>query len=151
MFDMQSYTNIFKPQIMCFVFCVFLCNVRVLKVGKRKKNHFFWKNHRKNLADWKKGSNFALELRNTVFLVQEMHMKLGYGVMVTLQILVLPFLVRVRIPQQRPNLKPRFGLFCFHAATHMALPCHTGRTIQTSHSFCQHKKTYLLWNRYTTS
>ena len=26
--------------------------------------------------------------------------KLGYGVMVTLQILVLPFLVRVRVPQQ---------------------------------------------------
>ena len=29
---------------------------------------------------------------------------LGYGVMVTLQILVLPFLVRVRVAQQR-NLK----------------------------------------------
>ena len=27
-------------------------------------------------------------------------MRLGYGVMVTLQILVLPFLVRVRVPQQ---------------------------------------------------
>ena len=27
-------------------------------------------------------------------------MELGYGVMVTLQILVLPFLVRVRVPQQ---------------------------------------------------
>ena len=26
---------------------------------------------------------------------------LGYGVMVTLQILVLPFLVRVRVPQQK--------------------------------------------------
>ena len=29
------------------------------------------------------------------------HKTLGYGVMVTLQILVLPFLVRVRIPQQK--------------------------------------------------
>ena len=29
---------------------------------------------------------------------------LGYGVMVTLQILVLPFLVRVRVPQQRESL-----------------------------------------------
>ena len=28
-------------------------------------------------------------------------LSLGYGVMVTLQILVLPFLVRVRVPQQR--------------------------------------------------
>ena len=27
-------------------------------------------------------------------------LSLGYGVMVTLQILVLPFLVRVRVPQQ---------------------------------------------------
>ena len=27
--------------------------------------------------------------------------ELGYGVMVTLQILVLPFLVRVRVPQQK--------------------------------------------------
>ena len=31
-----------------------------------------------------------------------MHKELGYGVMVTLQILVLPFLVRVRVPQQNP-------------------------------------------------
>ena len=29
---------------------------------------------------------------------------LGYGVMVTLQILVLPFLVRVRVPQQNESL-----------------------------------------------
>ena len=28
---------------------------------------------------------------------------LGYGVMVTLQILVLPFLVRVRVPQQKKS------------------------------------------------
>ena len=33
--------------------------------------------------------------------------RLGYGVMVTLQILVLPFLVRVRVAQQRKKKKPR--------------------------------------------
>ena len=31
-------------------------------------------------------------------------LSLGYGVMVTLQILVLPFLVRVRVPQQEKSL-----------------------------------------------
>ena len=31
---------------------------------------------------------------------------LGYGVMVTLQILVLPFLVRVRVPQPREKENP---------------------------------------------
>ena len=35
--------------------------------------------------------------------VSECSMELGYGVMVTLQILVLPFLVRVRVPQQRAS------------------------------------------------
>ena len=34
-------------------------------------------------------------------------MELGYGVMVTLQILVLPFLVRVRVPQLREKEKSR--------------------------------------------
>ena len=40
--------------------------------------------------------------------------KLGYGVMVTLQILVLPFLVRVRVPQQckRGEVIP-FGVSLF--------------------------------------
>ena len=40
--------------------------------------------------------------------------KLGYGVMVTLQILVLPFLVRVRLPQQckRGEVIP-FGVSLF--------------------------------------
>ena len=36
------------------------------------------------------------------------HKILGYGVMVTLQILVLPFLVRVRIPQQKGFLRETF-------------------------------------------
>ena len=39
------------------------------------------------------------------------HKTLGYGVMVTLQILVLPFLVRVRIPQQKGFLRETFFHF----------------------------------------
>ena len=40
--------------------------------------------------------------RNNEFLSNKI---LGYGVMVTLQILVLPFLVRVRVPQQKKIAK----------------------------------------------
>ena len=36
---------------------------------------------------------------------------MGYGVMVTLQILVLSFLVRVRVSQQRDILTPRVSFF----------------------------------------
>ena len=40
--------------------------------------------------------------------------RLGYGVMVTLQILVLPFLVRVRVAQQREGKVLLFFIFvCF--------------------------------------
>ena len=38
---------------------------------------------------------------------------LGYGVMVTLQILVLPFLVRVRVPQLKESLSSMLSVFCF--------------------------------------
>ena len=37
----------------------------------------------------------------TAFRKEKPSRRLGYGVMVTLQILVLPFLVRVRVPQQK--------------------------------------------------
>ena len=37
--------------------------------------------------------------------------KLGYGVMVTLQILVLPFLVRIRVPQQDESNHIRGWIF----------------------------------------
>ena len=38
---------------------------------------------------------------------------LGYGVMVTLQILVLPFLVRVRVAQQKEQVHIELALFVF--------------------------------------
>ena len=37
--------------------------------------------------------------------------ELGYGVMVTLQILVLPFLVRVRVPQPKVDVQKRIHFF----------------------------------------
>lgn len=54
----------------------------------------------KNFAVSNKCSNFALAKKITVILDCISCIKsLGYGVMVTLQILVLPFLVRVRVSQ----------------------------------------------------
>ena len=43
--------------------------------------------------------------------------KLGYGVMVTLQILVLPFLVRVRVPQLKKSLSRNnhLAFFCIYS------------------------------------
>ena len=41
--------------------------------------------------------------------------RLGYGVMVTLQILVLPFLVRVRVAQQKRESYIGFSFFIFVA------------------------------------
>ena len=38
---------------------------------------------------------------------------MGYGVMVTLQILVLSFLVRVRVSQQRAFFTSKNAFFCF--------------------------------------
>ena len=49
------------------------------------------------LGNSKKSSTFATAFGKDAF-------RLGYGVMVTLQILVLSFLVRVRVPQHRKSL-----------------------------------------------
>ncbi len=51
------------------------------------------------LQDTEKVCTFALANRKQEFFLL-CYQKLGYGVMVTLQILVLPFLVRVRVSQQ---------------------------------------------------
>ena len=64
------------------------------KTSKMKIYLFFF---RKNFGSSKKSSTFATAFGKDAF-------RLGYGVMVTLQILVLPFLVRVRVPQQRESL-----------------------------------------------
>ena len=55
---------------------------------------FFYKKVPKNFASSRKSRTFAPFLKLVCAF-------LGYGVMVTLQILVLPFLVRVRVPQPK--------------------------------------------------
>ena len=57
---------------------------------------FFYKKVPKNFASSRKSCTFAAHFEISVFFDSN---SLGYGVMVTLQILVLPFLVRVRVPQ----------------------------------------------------
>ncbi len=53
----------------------------------------------KYLEVTRKSYTFAVEIKSMIVLIS-----LGYGVMVTLQILVLPFLVRVRVSQQKMGL-----------------------------------------------
>ena len=69
-----------------------------------EKYRFSKKNPQKVWRIQKNSVPLHSHLRNHLQASRVKLRKLGYGVMVTLQILVLPFLVRVRIPQQR---KPR--------------------------------------------
>ena len=62
---------------------------------------FFDKKYPKSFGVYRKSSTFAPAKRNKAVLLSA---ELGYGVMVTLQILVLSFLVRVRVPQHRKPL-----------------------------------------------
>ena len=62
---------------------------------------------RKNFGSSKKSTTFASANQRKLVCKRE----LGYGVMVTLQILVLPFLVRVRVPQQQSFTKVKLLLF----------------------------------------
>ena len=70
---------------------------------------FFEKKFRKNLHGSQKLRNFASQIRN-----KDVSRLLGYGVMVTLQILVLRFLVRVRVSQRnRQAMLGDFFLFIY--------------------------------------
>ena len=89
----------FVPLI--FIICVIMnAKIRVY-LDKTAINLLFLRFFIKNLL------NFLLFQKKAVPLHPQMRdlppardNSLGYGVMVTLQILVLPFLVRVRVPQQ---------------------------------------------------
>ncbi len=61
---------------------------------------FFFKKNPKILAQSKKSPYLCTRISTENELQTS---KLGYGVMVTLQILVLSFLVRVRVPQQQKS------------------------------------------------
>ena len=80
---MQRYENNLKTQSFIYFFTDFL----------KKSYKKFWRFKKKQY----------LCTRNSARALNQMK-SLGYGVMVTLQILVLPFLVRVRVPQQRKSL-----------------------------------------------
>ena len=49
--------------------------------------------------DMKFFSHFSLQIKNIVLILHRQKQTMGYGVMVTLQILVLSFLVRIQVAQ----------------------------------------------------
>ena len=57
-------------------------------------------------------SLFSLQFKNIILILHRQKQTMGYGVMVTLQILVLSFLVRIQVAQlKRSSSEGRF--FCF--------------------------------------
>ena len=66
-------------------------------VKKYEKYRAEEKKEREKFGDFGKSAYLCTRNQDTTRLQR----KLGYGVMVTLQILVLPFLVRVRVSQQQ--------------------------------------------------
>ncbi len=69
--------------------------------------------------------------------------ELGYGVMVTLQILVLPFLVRVRVPQPKDGCAKAHPFFCY------ILPSRHGPTIEQGNPVQSFRATFLDAHRST--
>ena len=59
--------------------------------------------------DMKNILHFSLQFKNIVLLLHRQKQTMGYGVMVTLQILVLSFLVRIQVAQlKRSSQEGRF-------------------------------------------
>ena len=69
--------------------------------------------------------------------------ELGYGVMVTLQILVLPFLVRVRVPQPKDGCAKAHPFFCY------ILPSRHGPAIEQGNPIQSFRATFLDAHRST--
>ena len=87
---------------MCFVIKHEKIRLKLKKVGKIFGDFIF--------------SPYLCTRNQAIFRLQR---KLGYGVMVTLQILVLPFLVRVRVSQQRRAQSfKKVALFLFKKRKH---------------------------------
>ena len=86
---------------------------------------FLSKNRWKNFAVSKKCSNFALEKKRGLDLPASLSTYwLGYGVMVTLQILVLPFLVRIRVSQQKKRLCQNSNWHSLFFSLHIVKHCY---------------------------
>ena len=67
----------------------------------------------KNLnKDMKFFSHFSLQFKNIILILHRQKQTMGYGVMVTLQILVLSFLVRIQVAQLK-TIFARRSFFCF--------------------------------------
>ena len=58
-------------------------------------------------------SLFSLQFKNIILILHRQKQTMGYGVMVTLQILVLSFLVRIQVAQlKRSSSEGRFFVLC---------------------------------------
>ena len=68
--------------------------------------------------------HFSLQFKNIIIILHRQKQILGYGVMVTLQILVLSFLVRIQVAQlKRLSLRVAFSLLVFVARVRSAYAC----------------------------
>ena len=60
-------------------------------------------------------SLFSLQFKNIILILHRQKQTLGYGVMVTLQILVLSFLVRIQVAQLKREIAMQSLFFVFEA------------------------------------
>ena len=91
----------------------------------------------KNLnKDMKFFSHFSLQFKNIILILHRQKQTMGYGVMVTLQILVLSFLVRIQVAQLKTIFARRSFFFVFYAWREMFVPhilrCWVSATMQAS-------------------
>ena len=59
-------------------------------------------------------SHFSLQFKNIILILHRQKQIMGYGVMVTLQILVLSFLVRIQVAQLNDLLSKVVFFVCMH-------------------------------------
>ena len=82
-------------------------------VLQNEKNIVSVKKNAEKFGCMKKTPYLCIAIQNKGCLLRVAEIILGYGVMVTQQILVLFFLVRVRVSQQRKRLRYEVSFFCF--------------------------------------
>ena len=81
---------------------------------QKQKNRSGWKKKSENLCQFIKKQYLCTAIQNEGYLFRMAEITLGYGVMVTQQILVLFFLVRVRVSQQKRETSVEASLFCMY-------------------------------------
>ena len=118
------------PALYIIILYYWASKVRLLGVVSKEKHRFgifFYFFSRICLVMSEKGLTFALankeqRIQNTTFLDKANW--LGYGVMVTLQILVLPFLVRIRVSQQKKRLCQNSNWHSLFFSLHIVKHCY---------------------------